>query len=84
MARGEFGAFPAGGGRAFVFVDQGVLYRPYFDEVGDPASETLLRTGAGFGLEAPSGLGLVSLSLGWGHGDGPLDGKLHVRIVNRF
>ncbi len=84
VARAEFGLFPATGGRAFAFVDQAVLYRPFLDADAVPSSETLLRTGAGVGLEAPSGLGLVSLSLGWGQGDGPLDGKLHVRIVNRF
>ncbi len=84
VGRAEFGVFPATGGRAFGFVDQGVLYRPFLDVDGVPSSETLLRTGVGVGFEAPSGLGLVSLSLGWGQGDGPLDGKLHVRIVNRF
>jgi hypothetical protein len=84
VGRAEFGVFPAAGGRAFAFVDQGVLYRPFLDADGVPSSETLLRTGYGVGLEAPSGLGLIALSLGWGQGDGPLDGKLHVRIVNRF
>jgi outer membrane protein assembly factor BamA len=84
VARTEFGVFPAAAGRAYAFVDQGVLYRPFLDPGGRPVSRTDYHLGGGLGIEAPSGLGLVSLSLGWGRGDGPLDGKLHVRLINRF
>jgi outer membrane protein assembly factor BamA len=84
VARAEFGVFPVRGGRAYAFVDQGLLYRPFLDATGRPVSTTDYHLGGGLGLEAPSGLGLVSLSLGWGRGDGPLDGKLHVRLINRF
>jgi outer membrane protein assembly factor BamA len=84
VARAEYGVFPAGGGRAFAFVDQGILYRPFLTTDGFADSETLYRIGYGAGFELPSGLGTVALSLGWGQGDGPLDGKLHVRLTNRF
>ena len=84
VARGEFGVFPAAGGRAYLFADQGVLYRPFLDPEGRPVSETDYHLGAGLGVEVPSGLGLVALSMGWGRGDDPLDGKLHVRLINRF
>ncbi|MEO6462145.1 MAG: BamA/TamA family outer membrane protein [Candidatus Eisenbacteria bacterium] len=84
VARSEFAVFPAAGGRAYAFADQGVLYRPFLDLAGLPVSRTDYHLGGGLGAEVPSGLGLVSLSLGWGRGDGPLDGKLHVRLINRF
>lgn len=84
VARFEYGVFPQAGGRAFAFVDQGLMYRPFFTSEGVPDSETLYRMGYGAGFELPSGLGVLGLSLGWGQGDGPLDGKLHVRLTNRF
>jgi outer membrane protein assembly factor BamA len=84
VARGEAGLFPAAGGRAFAFVDQGVLYRPYNDVEGRPASETLYRVGYGVGFDLPSAIGTVGISIGLGQGDGPLDGKLHVQLTNRF
>ena len=84
VVRSEFGVFPPAGGRAYVFADQGVLYRPFLDEEGRPVSTTDYHLGGGLGVEVPSGLGLVALSLGWGRGDEPLDGKLHVRLINRF
>lgn len=84
VARTEYGVFPRGSGRAFAFVDQGVLYRPFLTPEGFATSETLYRIGYGAGFELPSEVGTVGLSLGWGEGDGPLDGKLHVRLTNRF
>ncbi len=84
LLRLEAGLFPAAGGRAFAFVDQGVMYRPFADSTGVASSQTLYRPGFGVGFELPSGLGAVGVSLGWGRGDGPLDGKLHVALTNRF
>jgi hypothetical protein len=84
ILRLEAGLFPAAGGRAFAFLDQGVMYRPFADSTGVAVSQTLYRPGYGVGFEVPSGLGAVGVSLGWGKGDGPLDGKLHVALTNRF
>jgi outer membrane protein insertion porin family len=84
ILRLEAGLFPAGGSRAFAFVDQGVMNRAVADSSGATTSRPLYRVGYGVGFEVPSGLGLVNVSLGWGRGDGPLDGKLHVALTNRF
>jgi outer membrane protein assembly factor BamA len=84
VARFETGVFLAGQGRAFAFLDQGYLYRRFEEPAGTFGRSTLYRVGYGVGLEAPSGLGLIGLSLGYGRGDGPLDGKLHLRLRSRF
>ena len=62
----------------------GVLYRPFLDSLGVPQSETLYRIGYGVGIEAPVSVGRLALTLGYGQGDGPLDGKIHLRLTSRF
>jgi outer membrane protein assembly factor BamA len=84
VLRLEYGVFTAESGRVFAFVDQGVLDRPFLDEAGDAQNTTLYRAGYGVGIEAPLAIGRLGLTLGYGKGDGPLDGKLHVRLTSRF
>jgi hypothetical protein len=70
--------------RGVVCVVDGVLYRPFLDSLGVPQSETLYRIGYGVGIEAPVSVGRLALTLGYGQGDGPLDGKIHLRLTSRF
>ena len=84
VLRLEYGVFTAESGRVFAFLDQGVLDRPFLDEAGESQNSTLYRAGYGIGIEAPLALGRLGLTLGYGKGDGPLDGKLHVRLTSRF
>ncbi|MEP7029184.1 MAG: BamA/TamA family outer membrane protein, partial [Candidatus Eisenbacteria bacterium] len=84
VMRLEYGVWTPESARAFAFVDQGALYRPFLDEAGRPTSATLYRPGYGIGFEAPIAFGRLAVSLGYGRGDGPLDGKLHVRLTSRF
>jgi outer membrane protein assembly factor BamA len=84
VARLEYGVFTAESGRVFAFLDQGVLDRPFLGEAGEAQNTTLYRAGYGIGIEAPLTLGRLGLTLGYGKGDGPLDGKLHVRLTSRF
>jgi outer membrane protein assembly factor BamA len=84
VVRLEYGVFTAETGRVFAFLDQGVLDRPFLDEAGEAQNTTLYRAGYGIGIEAPLTLGRLGLTLGYGKGDGPLDGKLHVRLTSRF
>jgi outer membrane protein assembly factor BamA len=84
VLRTEYGVFTPESGRVFAFVDQAALYRPFLDESGQPKSSTLYRPGYGVGFEAPLSLGRLALTLGYGRGDGPLDGKIHVRLTSRF
>ncbi len=84
MTRLEYGVFTRESGRAFAFLDNGVLYRPFLDAAGAPQHETLDRPGYGVGFEAPMSLGRLALTLAYGHGDGPLDGKVHVRLTTQF
>jgi outer membrane protein insertion porin family len=84
VARIEYGVFTVDKGRAFAFFDDGLLYRPFADSTGAAHHETLNRPGYGVGFEAPMGLGRLSLTLAYGKGDGPLDGKVHVRLTTQF
>jgi len=84
VLRLEYGVVTTETARAFTFLDQGVLYRPFLDEAGAAQSETLYRPGYGIGFEAPVSLGRFAVTLGYGQGDGPLDGKIHVRLTSRF
>jgi outer membrane protein insertion porin family len=84
VTRVEYGVFTVDRGRAFAFVDDGVLYRPFLDSLGVARHETLNRPGYGVGFEAPMTLGRLALTLAYGKGDGPLDGKIHVRLSSRF
>jgi outer membrane protein assembly factor BamA len=84
VLRLEYGVVTPESARAFAFLDQGTLYRPFLDAAGAPQSETLYRPGYGIGFEAPVSLGRFAVTLGYGKGDGPLDGKIHVRLTSRF
>jgi len=84
VTRLEYGVFTADKGRAFAFFDNGVLYRPFLDLAGAAQHETLDRPGYGVGFEAPMSLGRLALTLAYGRGDGPLDGKVHVRLTTQF
>lgn len=84
VLRLEYGVFTAESGRVFAFVDQAALYRPFLDDSSRVESSTLYRPGYGIGFEAPLALGRLALTLGYGRGDGPLDGKIHVRLTSRF
>jgi outer membrane protein assembly factor BamA len=84
VLRLEYGVFTADDGRAFLFLDQGALYRPFLEDSATARSTTLYRPGYGIGFEAPLSLGRLALTLGYGRGDGPLDGKIHVRLTSRF
>jgi outer membrane protein assembly factor BamA len=84
VLRLEYGVYTQQAGRVFAFLDQGVLDRPFLDEAGAEQSSTLYRAGYGVGVEAPLAIGRLGLMLGYGKGDGPLDGKVHVRLTSRF
>ncbi len=65
--------------RAFVFFDAGYFQRK------DPERwirET--RFGYGFGLRLETRLGLLGIDYGLGEGDAPLQGKIHIGMINRF
>ena len=84
VLRLEYGVYTQQAGRVFAFLDQGVLDRPFLDEAGEAQNSTLYRAGYGIGVEAPLAIGRLGLMLGYGKGDGPLDGKIHVRLTSRF
>jgi len=85
VLRLEYGVYTQESGRVFAFFDQGALYRPFLaDSTGAATSTTLWRPGYGVGIEAPLGSARLALTLGYGKGDGPLDGKIHVRLTSRF
>ena len=66
--------------RAFAFVDVGVLNDP--DR--DGRDRVFYPVGYGIGMRADSRLGLIGLDYGLAKGDSPGQGKVHVRMVNRF
>jgi outer membrane protein assembly factor BamA len=66
--------------RAFAFLDFGVVVDP--DR--DGRRRVFYPVGYGIGMRADSRLGLVGLDYGLAKGDSPGQGKVHVRMVNRF
>jgi len=66
--------------RVFLFVDGGLLNDP----LNDGRRRLLTPMGFGGGIRARSGLGMLGLDYGLGKGDGPAQGKIHVRMVNEF
>ena len=66
--------------RAFAFVDFGAVNDPE----RDGRRRVFYPVGYGIGLRADSRLGLVGLDYGLAKGDSPGQGKVHVRMVNRF
>lgn len=67
-------------GRAFLFYDLGYYSRT---EQNQKTVDSLKR-GLGFGFRIETRLGILGLDYGLGEGDGPLQGKVHVSLTNRF
>jgi outer membrane protein insertion porin family len=66
--------------RAFVFLDSG-----YYSRNGDISNiGTTLKVGYGIGFRLETGLGIMGIDYGLGEGDGIMNGKLHIRLVNEF
>jgi len=65
--------------RAFVFFDAGSFQRK--EETGTIRGT---KIGYGFGIRIDTRLGLFGVDYGLGEGDSPLNGKIHVGLVNRF
>jgi outer membrane protein insertion porin family len=74
-----------GESRLYVFVDYGQFGR----SVRDAGSQTLRqisgqKLGYGLGLRMDSKAGLLGLDYGLGQGDSITEGKIHLRLINRF
>jgi outer membrane protein insertion porin family len=71
--------------RTFVgaFLDAGAVTRPALPSIGISSSD-LMRFGYGVALRVDAAVGLLSVSLALGKGDGFGDAKLHVRVQNEF
>lgn len=65
--------------RAFLFFDSGYYWRK--EAVGTIESA---KIGYGFGLRIETGLGILGIDYGLGQGDGLMNGKVHVGLVNQF
>ncbi len=65
--------------RAFVFLDAG-----YFWRREATAAVRGFKLGYGIGVSMATRLGMLSIAYGLGQGDGLMDGKVHLRLVNRF
>lgn len=65
--------------RAFVFVDLGYFYRET-----SVAQVEEFKTAYGFGTRVETPLGVIGVDYGLGEGDGLLEGKVHVSLVNNF
>ena len=66
--------------RAFLFLDGGI-YQRREKETGLVRGE---KIGYGFGMRLETRLGIVGVDFGLGEGDTFMQGKVHVRLVNRF
>ena len=69
-----------GRSRAFLFLDGGYLNEP----ASDGTDHHVFPIGYGAGLRMDSRLGQIGIDYGLGRGDGPAQGKVHVRMVNAF
>ena len=65
--------------RVFVFMDAGVFQRK---EEGGTIRGTMV--GYGLGIRLQTAVGLFGIDLGLGKGDGLMDAKVHVGLLNRF
>ena len=83
LVRAEYG-WGRTGARVYLFLDQALFARGGDATLSTPPAATEYRAGYGAGGSLPSGLGRVGLELAWGHGDGPLDAKLHLRLQSLF
>jgi outer membrane protein insertion porin family len=74
-----------GESRLYAFLDYGQFGR----SVRDPGNQTLRqisgqKLGYGLGLRVDSKAGLLALDYGLGQGDSITEGKIHLRLINRF
>lgn len=65
--------------RAFIFLDSGYYWRREASNTVEAA-----KIGYGFGLRMETGLGILGVDYGLGPGDGLINGKVHVGLVNQF
>lgn len=65
--------------RAFIFLDSGYYWRKEAANSTEGA-----KVGYGFGLRIETGLGILGVDYGLGQGDGLMNGKVHVGLVNQF
>jgi outer membrane protein insertion porin family len=65
--------------RAFAFLDAGYFWRE--EEAGTVEAT---KVGYGVGISVETRLGMISIAYGLGEGDGFMDGKVHLRLINRF
>lgn len=66
-------------GRAFVFFDFGYFFRQ------EPAEKIeKVKTSYGLGVRIDTRLGIIGVDYGLGEGDGLMQGKVHVSLVNSF
>ncbi len=66
--------------RASVFLDSG-----YYSRDDDSSTiKTAVKIGYGVGFRLETGLGIMGIDYGLGEGDGIMNGKVHVRLVNEF
>ena len=65
--------------RAFVFLDAG-----YHSSQGESGFKESYNIGYGLGVRLETGLGIMGIDYGLGKGDGLLNGKIHVGLVNEF
>jgi outer membrane protein assembly factor BamA len=66
--------------RVFLFLDAG-MYQRREEEKGLIRSE---KMGYGFGIRLNTRLGIMGVDYGLGQGDGLMQGKVHVGLINRF
>jgi outer membrane protein insertion porin family len=79
----EYRFLTGGESSVFAFVDAGYIELSAERLVGLTASE-FSAVGYGLGVRADSPLGVLGVSIAFGKGDAFGDGKLHVRLYNRF
>lgn len=65
--------------RVFLFFDAG-----FFSRHGADAPQQILKIGYGFGARIETRVGIVGIDYGLGEGDGLLEGKVHISLINNF
>ncbi len=65
--------------RAFLFADYG-----YYGYKKETTHTGRFKLGYGFGFRLQTGLGIMGIDYGLGRGDDPLNGKIHVGLINEF
>jgi len=79
-ANTEYALVPSEGSRLFGFVDVGY----YSDRKVKTGRVSSFKVGYGVGVRVESRIGSVEVDYGLGEGDGPLEGKIHFGVINRF